>query len=94
MPELKEILKAKSQEQQHRQEQNKGEKQSVLKSALADVLKNAGVETAKVSDSSPVHRQHQASQPQRRDERKEDFKDKSVFEVPEEVLREIFKKEL
>ncbi len=95
-PELKEILRAKSEEQQHKQEQSKGEKQSVLKSALADVLKNAGVET-KMSEAEPAQRTEQTQPSPKREERKPeptDFKDKSVFEVPEEVLREIFKKDL
>jgi TraM recognition site of TraD and TraG len=93
-PELKELLKAKSEEQQHKQEQSKGEKQSVLKSALADVLKNAGVEAPKVPDSSPVQKPPQTPRGEERKADTGDFKDKSVFEVPEEVLREIFKKEL
>lgn len=89
---LKEILRAKSNEQQQKQEQSKGEKQNVLKSALADVLKNAGVETPK-----PTGEVREARpQPQSNEEKKteEVRKNTSVFEVPEEILREIFRKDL
>ena len=89
-PELKEILRNKTQEQQKKQEQSKGEKHSTLKNALADVLKNAG------SPSEPLpasKEQPQAPRPEKVT-RPEQFAEKSVFEVPEDILREIFKKEL
>ena len=82
------------QQQQHKQEQSKGEKQSVLKNALADVLKNAGVEAPKGSVPPPAQRQQQTPRTEEKKVDRGDFKDTSVFEVPEEVLREIFKKEL
>lgn len=92
---LKELLRKKSEEQQKTQEQHKGEKQSTLKNALADVLKQAGTPPTKAESTA----KEQGSQTPRppTPEKKIDadiLKDKSVFEVPEEVLREIFKKEL
>lgn len=92
---LKELLRRKSQEQQKTQEQHKGEKQSTLKNALADVLKNAGTPATKTE--SKAREQGGQTREPRKEEKKADadmFKEKSVFEVPEEVLREIFKKEL
>lgn len=92
---LKELLRKKSEEQQKTQQQHKGEKQSTLKNALADVLKQAGAPPTKTE--STAKEKGSQTPPPRKEEKRADtdmFKEKSVFEVPEEVLREIFKKEL
>lgn len=92
-PELREILRSKAEEQHKRQEQTKGERQSTLKGALADVLKNAGAPPPTSDKSTNQQQNYTKPQPEKSPER-DTLKDKSVFEVPEEVLREIFKKEL
>lgn len=76
---LKSLLRAQMEKQGKHTEQKKEVKQTSLKSTLADVIQKT--QTPVVTPSEPKKAQHLSEE-------------KSVFEVPEEVLRAIFKKEL